>query len=446
MGLFLKTVNLLQAVTFVNKWQQLGIRPDPLSFPHLRSLKYIVALAILSAVLLPSVERDSQPQAAQSIKNGNDQLHQLRKLVSNGAYAVTRNGKILASFNINRRLVPASISKFFTTLAALDQLGPDYRFKTEFYTDDRNNLYIKGYGDPYLISERVEEIVLTLKKSGITTINNILIDDSSYRLQTAADGAGNSLNPYDVSGGALVVNFNTINFKVDKYGKVSSGEPQTPLLPLMTDIGKTFKPGDHRINISNRPENVLQLAGQLFRSFQRKAGIKGNGIIKRRRAPDTKPVLRYFSTRKLTDMIEGLMLFSNNFIANQIFLETGAAAYGYPASWLKGRRALKEFTRKDQEFAGTFVSLVEGSGLSRKNILTAEAMLRALELFKSQANLLPEENGARIKSGTLRGVYSYAGYLPGEKGLDSFVIILNQQQNNRDEILRILKQIHANGT
>ncbi|MEN8142978.1 MAG: D-alanyl-D-alanine carboxypeptidase [Thermodesulfobacteriota bacterium] len=382
-------------------------------------------------------------QAAQDIKAGNNLQRQLKKLVSKGAYAVTRNGKIIAYHNLDQKLVPASISKFFTVLAALDRLGPDHRFRTEFFTDEQDNLYIKGYGDPFLISERIEEIMQTLKKSGVATINNILIDDSSYRLQTPADGAGSSLNPYDVSGGALVVNFNTINIVVGKDGKVRSGEPQTPLLPIMTEISKSFRPGEYRVNISNKPGNVLQLTGQLFRAFQKKAGIKGEGIIKRRRVPDGEPILRYFSTRKLTDMTEGLMLYSNNFIANQIFLETGATAFGYPATWLKGRRALKEFTRQDEKLAKSFVSLVEGSGLSRKNILTAKAMLRALKLFKPHASLLPKKDGALIKSGTLSGVYSYAGYLPGKNSLDSFVIILNQQQNNRDEVLQILKQIHA---
>ena len=188
------------------------------------------------------------------------------------------------------------------------------------------------------------------------------------------------------------------------------------------------------------------MTGQVLRSFQKNAGIKGDGIIKRRKAPNNEPVLTYRSTKKLTDMTKGLMLYSNNFIANQIFLETGAAMYGYPATWLKGRRAMKEFIRKEEKLAKSFVSLVEGSGLSRKNLITTEAMLNTLGLFKPHANLLHKENGALIKSGTLSGVYSYAGYLQGKNGLDSFVIILNQPKNNRDEILEILKEIHTEGS
>ena len=63
------------------------------------------------------------------------------------------SGKILYSKNAKKLLVPASTLKILTSLAALDRLGPDFRFKTEFYQDSEENLKIKGYGDPLLISE-----------------------------------------------------------------------------------------------------------------------------------------------------------------------------------------------------------------------------------------------------------------------------------------------------
>ena len=291
MGFLTKTVNLLQAGCFVNKWRYFQTKHHTAKSAMLRRHKILLTLASLSFVFISLTGSANHLTAAEIIKPGNNLQRQLQKLVGKGAYAITRNGKIVASHNIDRKLVPASISKFFTVLAALDRLGPDYRFKTEIYLDDRDNLYIKGYGDPFLISETVAEIMLTLQKSGVKRINNILIDDSSYRLKTPADGAGSSLNPYDVAGGAVVVNFNTINIVVDKDGKVRSGEPQTPLLPIMTRTGKSFKPGEYRVNISSRPENVLQMAGELFRSMQSKAGIIGDGIIKRRRAPDGEPII-----------------------------------------------------------------------------------------------------------------------------------------------------------
>ena len=433
-----RSLNLLQAVLFVNKWQPPSINNCFLL--ACKPLMHSLAALLVVIILIPPT---ANARTSSDSSLSTEQHRQLKVLINNGAFILAKEGKVIASHRADTALIPASISKFVTALAAFDQLSEDYRFKTDFFVNDRNDLFIKGYGDPFLVSEEIERIVRSLKKAGVKQVNRIYIDDSSYRLKSRADGAGHSLNPYDVACGGLVVNFNTINIVVDKKGTARSGEPQTPLLPIMTRLGKDLKPGEYRINISSDPANVLLLTGQLFRAFLDKAEINGSGPISRRKAPAGKPILSHSSSKKMGELIEGLMLYSNNFIANQIFLAIGAASYGFPATWLKGRRAIKDFAKKDSELSRMKIKLVEGSGLSRNNRLTARVMLRVLELFKPHAGLLPEKDGVRIKSGTLTGVYSYAGYLPTTAGLDSFVIILNQQQNQRDEILDILRQVHA---
>ncbi|MDT8334818.1 MAG: D-alanyl-D-alanine carboxypeptidase, partial [Desulfurivibrionaceae bacterium] len=119
----------------------------------------------------------------------------------------------------------------------------------------------------------------------------------------------------------------------------------------------------------------------------------------------------------------------------------GAESYGYPATWEKGRKAIREFIEKDPQLAAAAITVTEGSGISRENRLTVRAMLRILELFKPHARLLPEKDGVLLKSGTLTGVYSYAGYLDNHGKPAGFAIILNQNRNTRDEILKILRDI-----
>jgi D-alanyl-D-alanine carboxypeptidase/D-alanyl-D-alanine-endopeptidase (penicillin-binding protein 4) len=82
----------------------------------------------------------------------------------------------------------------------------------------------------------------------------------------------------------------------------------------------------------------------------------------------------------------------------------------------------------------------DGSGISRNNLITAGAMLDLLEGFLPYAELLPLEKGRYIKSGTMNGVYCYAGYFQSKGRLDSFVIILNQKMNNRDRILDLMEK------
>ena len=69
-------------------------------------------------------------------------------------------------------------------------------------------------------------------------------------------------------------------------------------------------------------------------------------------------------------------------------------------------------------------------------------MIEVLDRFKPHADLLPFENDKFIKSGTLRGVYSYAGYFVRGKNYDGFVIILNQKKNYRDRILGLLEGVY----
>ena len=119
-----------------------------------------------------------------------------------------------------------------------------------------------------------------------------------------------------------------------------------------------------------------------------------------------------------------------------------AKQYGYPATWDKGRRALAEFMREKLDLSERAIKMVEGSGLSRKNRVSASAMLTLLHAFKPYGHLLPLEDGRRIKSGTLKGVYSYAGYFTDSGGLDSFVLILNQSGNKRDKLLELLERYY----
>jgi D-alanyl-D-alanine carboxypeptidase/D-alanyl-D-alanine-endopeptidase (penicillin-binding protein 4) len=417
MGFFKRSLNLVQTTIFVNKWR------------HGRT--FLATLFLLTlATPLPGLAGVGQPSVKTAAR--------LASLVKNGGYAVTRGNQLLTGHNLEQPLVPASTAKLITALAALHALGPDYRFRTEIYQDRNDNLYLKGYGDPFLVSEEIAGLLTELRRTGITTINSIYIDESAFALEEGVDGRDGTLNPYDVGPAAMVVNFNTVNLEVLAKGQVASAEPQTPLLPLMVELGRRLPVGAHRINVTANPDHPARLAGQLFRVFQHQAGIGGAGEYGRRPVPSgARLLLVHHCGRNLSELVRGLLEYSNNFTANQIFLVLGAEKFGYPATWAKSRRAMNDFLNRDPLLAQG-IHLEEGSGLSRRNQVTVRAMLRILELFKEYAGLLSEKEQCLLKSGTLNGVYSYAGYLPCPNGRDRLVIILNQERNNRDEVLKIL--------
>lgn len=378
-----------------------------------------------------------------------DLVGEISNLIDKGGYAIEQNGVYLAARNLHVPYIPASTIKIATTLAALEALGPAFRFETLFYRDSRNNLYIKGYGDPFLVSEEVAVIVSKLKGLGCDEINDIYLDDSAFKLARITDGSGLSANPYDARNSGLAVNFNTVNIRVFEDGTVVSAEKQTPTLPLMQKLAGGLGPGIHRINIGRQQKNSGEIpssryVGELFRSFQKKENISGIGTASPRKTPPgLKLFYRHRSSKTVKDLIRPLMLYSNNFMANQLFLAVGAAAFGYPANWEKSQRAVTDILREKYHLAAPEIFLAEGSGLSRKNRVTPHAMMQLLEAFKPFAEYLPLQDDLYIKSGTLQGVYAYAGYFRRPERLDGFVVLLNQKANNRDKVLDLLEKLYG---
>jgi D-alanyl-D-alanine carboxypeptidase/D-alanyl-D-alanine-endopeptidase (penicillin-binding protein 4) len=368
----------------------------------------------------------------------------LESLVENGGLIVTRNGEIIYERNADSQLMPASVQKIGTALAAIHILGKDYRFLTRFYLSADRDLYIQGLADPLLVSEEVAKIVATLRGRGLSSIRNIVVDDSGCRLENGTDGASNTLNPYDAQNSCLAVNFNTINLIKGADGSVRSGEEQTPTLPLMRELAQGLPPGTHRINATATGNQSLRYVGELFAAMFKKQGVTVRGEIIPGPVPEgLKPLCEHASSKSLDEVLTGLLKYSNNFIANQLFLAMGAKEYGWPATWDKGQRAMTGLYRNELGLLEKDIVVREGSGLSRQNRVTPKAMLVILEAFKPHATLLPFENNCLRKSGTMTGVYGYAGYFAGARGLDSFVLLLNQPKNTRDQVLELLGALHG---
>ncbi|HEU5338744.1 MAG TPA: D-alanyl-D-alanine carboxypeptidase, partial [Sulfuricaulis sp.] len=131
------------------------------------------------------------------------------------------NPAIAVSADVPR--LPASTIKLLTTLAALEELGPAWRWKTEVYVTQpvrdghlAGDLYIKGYGDPYLVIEHFWRFLRGLRAEGLETIDGNLILDQSYFASEAGDPAdfdNQPLRAYNVLPAALLVNFQAVNFR-----------------------------------------------------------------------------------------------------------------------------------------------------------------------------------------------------------------------------------------
>jgi D-alanyl-D-alanine carboxypeptidase/D-alanyl-D-alanine-endopeptidase (penicillin-binding protein 4) len=352
-------------------------------------------------------------------------------------------GQVLAAHNPTQELVPASTLKIVTALAARHYLGPDFRFQTDFLLDAQDNLLIRGFGDPLLVSEVLTDIAQTLRQRLDHPLNAILLDDGYFSKSLVIPGVSTTSNPYDAPNGALCVNFNTVNFTT-REGRIVSAEAQTPLLPMAHQRIRASGLGQGRIVLSHRDNAAVLYAGALFKHFLQEAGLIVNGPV--RLVTDTpaslRRIYRHSSPFRLDDIIQRLMAFSNNFMANQLLLATGAHLHGAPGDLAKGARALNAYVT---DVLGGQANLVEGSGISRANRISAAVLMTALERFQSLRHLMTHADGISYKTGTLHGIRTRAGYIDiGTKAPYRFVLFLNTTGKRPEPILkRIQKHIQT---
>jgi D-alanyl-D-alanine carboxypeptidase/D-alanyl-D-alanine-endopeptidase (penicillin-binding protein 4) len=355
---------------------------------------------------------------------------------------VDEKGNELVAQNADQPFVPASVAKVVTGWLAMEVLGPDYRFKTTFYLDRDRFLYIRGGGDPFLISEELAVLASALVSViGKQPLTGIVLDASYYPSDLRIPGIEETSEAYDALNSALAVNFNTI-YAVRKGKTVHSAEKQTPITPLaISQFRARGSQGRNRISLAQEPTVGLQYAGELIAAFIERAGGSLKGKISTGAVPEgLEPVYVHRQSRPLSQIVAALLLGSNNYIANQVFLEIGGHRLGGPVSLEKSLQVAKEMLGRNG--LADSIQLEEGSGISRGNRFTARGLAQVLHLFEPHANLLSSGDGALFKTGSISGVRTLAGYADTSKhGRVRFVISLTS--NDGPMRFRLLKAIQS---
>ena len=341
---------------------------------------------------------------------------------------------------INKKLaedlfVPASTTKLVTAWLALNHWGEEHRFKTDFYLDESTAnpnpaLWIKGYGDPFLVSEELiiiaRAIGARLKARGIDKLGGIYLDTTYFASNIKLPGTAGSNNPYDAVPSALAANFNTV-FARRENGVIVSAEEQTPLTATARRIYNTMQGRSERVNTGPDHRVAERYFAELVAEFLRREELEVGGEVSWGTVPSTLPLMyRHLNSRTLAGVIEPMMRYSTNFVANQLVLKLGAEVHGAPASSDKVALTLNE--QLSTEFGWKSFLLEEGAGLSRANRLSPAQLVDVLERFRVWKHLLPEiEPGIHAKSGSLIGVSALAGYIKKQDEWRPFAVIINQK-------------------
>lgn len=328
------------------------------------------------------------------------------------------NNKVLYSHNAKKPLVPASINKAVTIASLLEKSGIDYVYETKVYAlgpiEDgilKGNLLVVGGGDPALgaIKEPkgtdiLGEIVDALRTRGVKTIQGTIeIDQSIFPGPAVHPSWPKGDLPYDYGTGV-----HGLNYQGNVSGKSSVADPSAKFLTNL-------------------------------RSALSKAGIRLEG--RKGMAQEAKTLLLNHKSPTIDDIMRSCMQRSDNMYA-ETFMRTLAMLNGKPAATDEGTAIEREFWTS-KGIPMELVTIIDGSGLSRNNRLTADFMSRVLKYMSKNADYAsffplvgqegtvtsflkgtPLEGYLALKTGSMNGVQCYAGYKLDSKYTPTHVVVV----------------------
>lgn len=482
-----------------------------MNFPIITICLFVGSVVAFSAPKSRQEFRTSaNSPAIQKLKNKIESiLPSQKKDLIDTIYAVSlTESDVLYERDPDKLVIPASVAKLFTTYAALKKMKPTATFKTTVYSkgiikDGKlgGDLYLKGGGDPGLVSERMWMMVNELVRSGIRTITgNIVADSSYYDEEKTPESRPKYLKDqaYNAPIGALSFNFNTTTVYV-KPGEAPGSAPLVYTDPENSYIdivnqATTGKSGSKNSLTASRTEfvkgdigdtvllrgaipmesgelhfykNIVNPAlytAHMFRTFWEQRGLKMTGNILEGQVPDKAKLILEFESQPLWHVIWGMNKFSNNFVADQVLKKLGAEAWGAPGTRQKGLMAMQD-ALEDIGIAKGSYEMQDGSGLTRGTRVSSRQIVTVLNAIHRDFSIAPEamaslsiagEQGTlkrrfpnstiqselRAKTGTLDGVNSLAGFVTSADGeLIAFAIILNDPKLRYGRMTHWIDQI-----
>ena len=395
------------------------------------------------------------------------------------------DGPVLLAHQAQAPMNPASTMKLVTTFAALELLGPAYRFRTDVLATGpvkggvlEGDLVIRGGGDPKLTYERLWQLAHQLRARGIREIRGDVILDRGWFAPGVHDAGRFDNEPrraYNVGPDALLVNFQVVDFTFipDGEGVRVAGEPDLPNVEIASHLRLAPEPcGAWRRGIDYRIEEQGLIATVVFEGtypagcgerswplalfdpvrfaesawrwlWSEAGGVLRGRVVDGATPPAARLVYRHES-EPLANLVRDVNKFSNNVMARHLFLAlsaerdggggTAPASAAIVAGWLAGRG-----------IAAPELVLENGSGLSREeraSAATLASVLRAawaspvmpelaasLPVFAVDGTLKSRRGEAatghaHLKGGTLTGVQSAAGYVLDRRGRRWIVVMV----------------------
>lgn len=392
-------------------------------------------------------------------------------------------GATLYARNPDQRLMPASNTKLFTSVAALDLLGPDHRFTTSVLATGarhgsvlHGDLYLRGTGDPTMLYPDYEELAAKVAASGVRTVLGHLVaddtwfDDVRYGTNWSWDDEDQYYNAgISALSAAGDTDYDAGTVIVEASPAATAGRPATvtltPSTGYVTVVNRsTTVPADGEDTLTIRREHgtntivvdgtvpvgggstkewvavwePTRYAADLFRRALAARGVRVlNGTRSGLATPAGARPLASHDSMTLAELYRPFLKLSNNMHAEVLAKSLGRVEAG-EGSWGAGLRVISNHVRAEYGVDATRLRLADGSGLSRwDNIAPAEITdlliaARSRPWFATWYDTLPiAGNPDRMVGGTLRNrmrgtpaannVHAKTGTLTGASALSGYV-------------------------
>lgn len=405
-------------------------------------------------------------------------------------------------------MIPASLTKILTAVAVLDGLGPSRKLETQLLSTARvengelkGDLILRGGGDPGFVSESMWFLVNELLRTGIRRITgSIRVDDTRFDRVRADDSRQPDRvdRAYDAPVGAMSFNWNSINVFVRPGAKAGDParvflDPENSYVKLAGEIRTVESGKKNDVHIDRRAgkgeEDIVQVGGRVGLSsaevvsyknisapeiwsghvlvgFLRQRGITVSGEVKVGPTPSQAQLLARAESKPVALMVQDMMKFSNNFVAEMLVKNLAAEKKGTPATLAGGMELVRDFI-KGMELPDANWKMINPSGLSRENRITARDLHKVLAQLHERFTIFPEalaafpvagvdgtlksrmkgsraEGRVRAKTGLLTGVAGLAGYAGRYDGAPlSFVFMFNGRPNLSEDARALFDRLAA---
>ncbi len=414
-----------------------------------------ILIAAVSVSLIPiNVSLTSNAQAQSSTSNVSSNLAaRLEAQVKQAGFKkdeigiwISDGANVIYGHQVDKRFIPASLSKIPTAAATLALLPQGHKFKTYFATAKDNSsvgrnlrvasgtlkgpLYLIGGGDPGFVSETAWFLVNELVRTGVKTVEgDLIVDDSRFdAIRFGEDRQSQRVDrAYDAPLGAMSLNWNAITAYV-RPGVETGAQAEvvldvlSPFIRLQNktktvQAGKGFNVSIERLK-SDKPEEgetflatgtigldqpekavyksirePAMFSAQSLRMFLESRGIVVKGTVKQGRAPKPVAELAILATaesKPLPMIVADMMKWSNNYVADMLVKNLSAEVAGSNGNTSDGIKRVREYLERNAGLKPGSYEFINGAGFTRDNSLSPAQIGAILTAVRNDFRIFPE--------------------------------------------------------